>query len=199
METIAATLQLSHPRSACYLVSSACYLVSSACYLVGSACYLVRKIHCLDIVLPPALKRAVELFGVEVLYTDTWGRSHFASEDALRRVLDALGVPLETPEATEKFLDHYIAQKWAHPLDSTVVVYEDCEAIPLRVPADHSGASVKLEIELENGELQHHWFWLPELQTTEDTVAGEVRYLSKRLPLPGGSSPGLSTTSVCIG
>jgi 4-alpha-glucanotransferase len=136
-------------------------------------------------VLPPALKRAVELFGIELIYTDVWGNAHSASEDAVRRTLDAFGVPLETPEATERFLDRHIAQQWANPLDPTLVVLENTEAIALRIPTDHAGASIKLEIEWENGELQHHWFWLPELQTLEDRFVDGVRYLSKRLPLPG--------------
>ncbi len=140
----------------------------------------------MDTVLPPALTRAVELFGIELAYTDTWGKPHYAPEDAVRRILDALGVPLESPEATERFLDQHVAQQWAHPFDATLVVLEDTAAIPLRIPAGHAGASVKLEIEWENGELQHHWFWLPELQTLEDRFVDGVRYLRKSLPLPGG-------------
>ena len=140
----------------------------------------------MDAVLPPALARAVELFGIELAYTDTWGNRHPASEDAIRRVLGALAVPLETPEETERFLDHHIAQQWAHPLDSTIVVLENAGAIPLRIPEDHSGVSVKLEIEWENGELQHYWYWLPELPVLEEAEVHGIRYLRKRLPLPGG-------------
>jgi 4-alpha-glucanotransferase len=140
----------------------------------------------MDTVLPPALTRAVELYGIELVYTDTWGKAHHASEDGVRRVLGALGVPLESPEATEHFLDHRVAQLWSRAVDATLVVPEDADAIPLRVPADHAGASVKLEIEWENGECAHWWHALPELKTLEEADVQGVRYLKKRLPLPGG-------------
>jgi 4-alpha-glucanotransferase len=55
-------------------------------------------------------------------------------------------------------------------------VREDADSISLRVPPGHSGASMKLEIRWEGGDLEHHWFWLPELT---DSGEGE-----KRLPLP---------------
>ncbi len=45
------------------------------------------------------------------------------------------------------------------------MVREDTESIPLRIPADRSGSSIKLEIRWEGGDLEHHWFWLPELPT----------------------------------
>jgi 4-alpha-glucanotransferase len=135
----------------------------------------------MDTGLPPALARAVELFGIELVYTDTWGREHRASEDAVRRVLAALGVPLDSPEATEQFLDQKTEAEWASPFDPAFVLFEDTDSIPLRVPSEKRGASVKLEIEWEGGDLQHHWFWLPELQTLEENGSN----LKKRLPLPG--------------
>ncbi|MEO5922731.1 MAG: 4-alpha-glucanotransferase [Bryobacteraceae bacterium] len=93
--------------------------------------------------------------GIELEYTDTWGRVHHASEDALQAILTALG-----PEPSE-----------SGPFPATLVFFEDEPFLPLNLPAEQSGGTVKLEFEWETGELEHHWFWLPELP-------------QKRIPLP---------------
>ena len=61
---------------------------------------------------------------------------------------------------------------------------EDSDAIPLRIPAERAGASVKLEFRWENGELEHHWFWLPELPELERVSIAGREFISKRVPLP---------------
>ena len=88
-------------------------------------------------------------FGIEPEYIDIWGNRHAPSEEAIRLILCA------KPATTESLL----------ALDPTLVVREDAESIPLRMPADRSGSSIKLEIRWEDGDLEHHWFWLPELPT----------------------------------
>ena len=105
-----------------------------------------------------ALERTAAQFGIETEYIDIWGNRHSPSERAVRLILDK-SVKAEPASA----------------LDPTLVVREDTESIPLRIPVDRSGVSIKLEIRWEGGDLEHHWFWLPELRTT-----GEER----RLPLP---------------
>jgi 4-alpha-glucanotransferase len=65
-----------------------------------------------------------------------------------------------------------------------VVVFEDSDAIPLRIPAARAGASVKLEFRWENGEIEHHWFWLPELKDIERVSIAGREFISKRVPLP---------------
>ncbi len=56
------------------------------------------------------------------------------------------------------------------------MVREGAESIPLRVPAERAGSSVKLEIRWEGGDVEHHWFWLPELR---ENKPGE-----RLIPLP---------------
>jgi 4-alpha-glucanotransferase len=111
------------------------------------------------------LERAIpaqtaERHGIEPEYIDTWGRRHAPSEETLRLVLEALDFQ-EAPAA---------------PIDRTFVVREDADSISLRVPPGHTGASMKLEIRWEGGELEHHWYWLPELADLSEGA--------KRLPLP---------------
>jgi 4-alpha-glucanotransferase len=89
-------------------------------------------------------------YGIEPEYIDTWGRKHVPSDETRRLIVAALG----TAET-------------AAPLDPAIVVREDAESFPLRVPAEGAGSSVKLEIRWENGDLEHYWFWLPELRESD--------------------------------
>lgn len=97
--------------------------------------------------------------GIESEYIDTWGRKHIPSEETRRLILAALG-----------------AAEVGRPLPPTIVVREDAESIALRVPTALAGASVKLEIRWENGDVEHHPFWLPELR---ESAPGE-----RLIPLP---------------
>ena len=109
---------------------------------------------------------------IEPQYNDIWGRVHETPEAVRRAILESTGgVPDPLTE-------------WSRPFDPTLVVREDTDAIRLRVPADRSGASVKLEIRWENGDLEHHWFWLPELPTLDTATIGGREFLAKRVPLP---------------
>ena len=110
-----------------------------------------------------ALERAAAGWGVELEYTDTWGRTHAASDETLRGALAALGIPLASDQDLERAATARDLARWSRAFDPTVVVFEDSDAIPLRIPAERAGGSVKLEFRWENGEIEHHWFWLPEL------------------------------------
>jgi len=98
-------------------------------------------------------------FGIESEYIDIWGKAHSPSEETRRRILEALK-----------------PQESAALLPAALVVREDAEFISMPVPPERSGVSVKFEIAWENGDIEHHWFWIPELQQTE---SGE-----RRIPLP---------------
>ena len=102
-------------------------------------------------------------YGIEPEYIDTWGRKHVPSDETRRLILAALG----TAET-------------AAPLDPAIVVREDAESFPLRVPAASAGSTVKLEIRWENGDLEHHPFWLPELREGSPHENGG----EKLIPLP---------------
>ncbi len=122
-------------------------------------------------------RELLDAFGIEPEYTDIWGRSHTTPDDVARAILHSLGIadPDRAPQ-----------EDWTLPLDSTLVVREDADSLRLRIPAERSGSSVKLELQWEDGDVEHHWFWLPELATLE--TAGP--YLAKRLPLPRPLRPG---------
>jgi 4-alpha-glucanotransferase len=100
--------------------------------------------------------------GIEPEYIDIWGRTHTTSDQTAQTIIRSLG---ERP--------------W-RAIDPALVVHEEADHIDVRIPADRAGTSIKLEIRWETGELEHHWFFLPELPELER--AGDV--VTKRVPLP---------------
>ncbi len=94
---------------------------------------------------------AAAAHGIEPSYIDIWGNTHQTPDD----VLDAILNSFSSVSAEMR------------PLPSTMVVREHENSILLRVPAQDTG-SIKLEIQWEQGDIQHHWFWLPELKLTGD-------------------------------
>ncbi|HLX45246.1 MAG TPA: 4-alpha-glucanotransferase, partial [Bryobacteraceae bacterium] len=129
------------------------------------------------------LGRAAAEYGIEPEYTDIWGRVHSTPDPVARAILKSLGAGETDPEISHA-IEHRHWNRWSRPLDITVVVRENADSIPLRVPTDRAGASVKLEIAWEGGGVEHHWFWLPELPTLETVSAGDGEFLAKRFPLP---------------
>ena len=130
------------------------------------------------------MELAATRWGVELEYTDTWGRTHAASDETLRAVLAALGVPTESEQDLERASVERDLDRWSRAFDPTLVVFEDSDALPLRIPAERAGGSVKLEFRWENGEMEHHWFWLPELPELERVSIAGREFISKRVPLP---------------
>ena len=102
----------------------------------------------------------------------------------LRAILDSLGLPAGSAEQIEQSLDARALAEWSRPFPPAIVVRDHADSIRLHVPADQAGASVKLEIQWEGGELQHHWHWLPSLPTMETVGVGDRQFLAKSLPLP---------------
>ena len=87
-------------------------------------------------------------------------------------------------EEIEQALARREAARWREPLDATIVLRTSADHLRLHIPAGQNGASAKLEIEWEGGDLEHHWFWMPELATLESKVIDGSEWLAKRLPLP---------------
>jgi 4-alpha-glucanotransferase len=134
---------------------------------------------------PELLARAARAYGIELRYTDTWGREHETSPEVLCALLASLGFSAGSGEEIARGLDARDAAHWRQPIDPTLVVREDADHIRVHIPASRNGASMKLEIEWENGELEHHPFWMAELPTLESASVEGNQWLAKRVPLPG--------------
>ncbi len=99
--------------------------------------------------------------GIEPEYTDIWGRTHEVSDETAAMVLQSL----DSAGATS---------------GSTLVTREDTTTLDIRIPIDRVNESLKLEIEWEGGELQHRWFWLPELRK----ISSDDQSITTQIPLP---------------
>ena len=130
------------------------------------------------------LARAAQAYGIELCYYDTWGRAHEASPEVLRALLGSLGFAAGSDEEIERGLTAREAAERRCPIDPTTVVREDADHMRVRIPALRNGSSIKLELAWEGGELEHHWFWMPELATLETYSVEGTEWLVKRVPLP---------------
>jgi 4-alpha-glucanotransferase len=117
-------------------------------------------------------------FGIQPEYFDIWGNKHATRDDVAEAILRSLGV-----QNIDGAVQQQLAETWRRPLDPTLVIREDT-AIPLRIPAEHAGRSVQIEIQWESGELEHHSFHLPELPELERTNLDGRDFVSKRVTLP---------------
>ena len=95
---------------------------------------------------------AAAAHGIELSYIDIWGNTHQTPDDVRDAILSSVS---QQPGDQSR------------ALPSTVVVREHADSLILRIPANDSG-SIKLEIQWEGGDIQHHWFWLPELRSLEE-------------------------------
>jgi 4-alpha-glucanotransferase len=136
-------------------------------------------------------------FGIEPEYTDIWGRTHITSDEVAGAILKSLGM---ADLARENAIERHHEQQWSRALEPAIVIREGADsddahsenaaAIVVRVPAARDGSSMKLEIRWESpasgdaGEMEHHWFWLPELLTIETLSIGGEEFVAKRVPLP---------------
>lgn len=130
------------------------------------------------------LDRAAEAHGIELEYTDVFGKVHHAIDDVTRALLHAVGVPAATDADIERAWDAERVARASRMVDPVMVVHENASAIEIRVPPALSGESIKLEIEWENGEIEHHPYWVPELRKWEAADSGNSGVISKSLPLP---------------
>ena len=130
------------------------------------------------------LARAAAAHGIELSYTDTWGHVHETSPEVLRALLAAQGFDASNAGEIERRMAEREAAQWREPLEPVYVVRQDTDHIRMRIAAGRGGDSFKLEIEWENGELEHHWFWAPELETLETRSVEGSEWMAKRVPLP---------------
>ena len=123
-------------------------------------------------------------FGIEPEYIDAWGHPHSTSPEVAQAILRSLGI-----QDVPRTLATRAAEEWSRALDPTLVIPEDTDSLRLRIPADRSGSSIKIEFEWEGGEIEHHWFWLPELRELDRAVVDGREFVAKRIPL-GPLRPG---------
>lgn len=97
----------------------------------------------------PDLAALAAAFGVAVDYWDWQGRHTLVSAETIEAVLTALGLDVSTPDATARARHDLWLHSWRRTLPPCVVAREGWTPwVPVHVP---HGASVRLDIELEDG------------------------------------------------
>ena len=77
-----------------------------------------------------ALERAAAGWGIELEYTDTWGRTHTASDETLRGVLGALGINTLSDQDLAAAALARDLERWSRAFDPPW----SCSKTPMRSP-----------------------------------------------------------------
>jgi len=99
-----------------------------------------------------ALRRAVAAWRVDPGYWDVWGRYHEASPEALRKILESLGVAAATLEELNRALEERLLGEWRRLVPPAIVTGPENVEVPLRLPASMEAELIEFEIALEGGE-----------------------------------------------
>ena len=132
------------------------------------------------------LRQLARLYGVQTAYTDMFRRRKQASPEALLHTLRALGAGLRTLDDVPAELRERQRAQWNRIVEPTVTAWDGASTeISLRLPADRARGSLHCALELETGELHPYNFKLAKLRTPERVKLDGVRYVVKKLRLPG--------------
>jgi len=132
------------------------------------------------------LHQLARLYNVQTAYYDVFHRRHQASPQALLHVLRALGAAVDSVEDVPSALEERRQALWECRIDPLVVAWDGGPVEQqLRLPAARASGSVVCELQLENGDVRT---WTCRLEDLPDATGAELsgmRYVAKRLTLPG--------------
>ncbi len=125
-------------------------------------------------------------YGVQTAYVDVTRRPRQASPEALLCTLRALGAPVESMEDVPDALRERRQAQWERGGEPVIVAWEGKPAeLELRMPRDRTSESLSCHLALDTGEVRK-WTWkLERLPTKHAANVEGVRYVAKRLSLPG--------------
>ncbi len=130
-----------------------------------------------------ALRRAAALWRVDAGYWDVWGYYHKATPEALRKILESLGVPAANLEDLNRALEQRLLAEWRRPLPPTVVSGPGPADVPLRLPESMTEAALEFELELEGGERRSFPMTIAELPLLRRAHLAGERFVERRAPL----------------
>lgn len=130
-----------------------------------------------------ALRRAASLWRVDAGYWDVWGRYHEATPEALRNILESLGVRAGNLEELNRALEERLLADWRRPLPPTVVSGPGAVDVPLRLPESMEQAELEFELELESGERRSLRNAASELPVVRRAHLARERFLERRAAL----------------
>ncbi|MBC7924190.1 MAG: 4-alpha-glucanotransferase, partial [Bryobacteraceae bacterium] len=94
-----------------------------------------------------ALRRAAELWGIQLEFWDIFGHHHVASPETLSSVLRSLGVSSESAQSLNAAIESRLWSEWSSPVAQTLVVSLSAGAIPIQLKDSEAGAEIRFEWE----------------------------------------------------
>lgn len=156
---------------------------------------------------PSALQRLAAAAGIETSFQDNWGQEHEVSEETLRALLAAMGLPVESSGAIDDSLRRLEAQPWSRPIGPVRVVRRGGRGwqVPIVLATAASGQTHEWSLERGDGSGERGTFRPAELPTLDRRDSNgeplERRGLAVPASLPMGyhrlrlRGPGLGTRS----
>lgn len=145
-------------------------------------------------ILEPALAALAKAAGVELSYTDVYGKAHTARRSAVVAVLGALGLPADTPERVAASLRALEDERWGRPVPPASVVRRNGRiGITLALPSADLTAVHPWRLLLEDGRMLRGEGASGSLYVLETAVYDGVPMARARLALPTDLPDGYHT------
>jgi len=155
------------------------------------------------------LTRLASLKGIEADYRDVWGHSHSITQETTRKILSAMGCPVEPLEDLKKAVLAEERREWRQVTKPVLIVSMGSmpEELLFQFPAESpemeferlpEDLRVQLNIHEENGNLRIQYFPQEKLLFRETAKFEEVLYLRGSLPFPQGLPLGYHYFSVVL-
>jgi 4-alpha-glucanotransferase len=129
------------------------------------------------------LERLRVLRGIGRDFTDYQGRTHALSEDALRKLLAALGHRVDDPAALQREADEFEARDWRRVL-GPVAVLQEGQPLSFSLPVSQAPPRIRWCIEPEHGETLHGEFDPATLPIIGERSFGDAGYRRLQFELP---------------
>jgi len=137
------------------------------------------------------LRQLARLHGVQTEYVDMWKQRHPARPEALLRVLQVLGAPVERPDDVGEALRQRQKEPWRRLLPPVGVAWDgSASSLPVRLVRSHADRPAECLLRSEDGSERRWALKLEDLETLDAVDVDGTPYVSKGLPLPEGLPTG---------
>jgi 4-alpha-glucanotransferase len=132
-----------------------------------------------------ALRALAQFAGIQVSYVDMSGQRHHAAPEALRAILNALGIPAGSLREVGNSLREHQFRRAKRLIEPVTVAWDGEEpVIELTVPAERNRDRFECRIHLEGGGTRRLSRRLDELPASRIMELGRSVFLVKQLVLP---------------
>ena len=126
-----------------------------------------------------ALDLLAQLYGIELQYSDIWGRSHRVSDETKLALLEAMGLHVEDASRIQALITRHEDDIYRRLVDPVVVITPDMSSIrfPVRVPKSHFQARFEWTLIEEQGGVQRGGFIPEKLELKESRMVDGEHFL----------------------